>query len=134
MLFTRRQGPGDPRQTNRREDRHILRNTSVQPTASSAAIKAQIAPSLGAPVSSRTIRRHLVEGNLGSRRLLRELPLTPTHRRLRLEWCRSQRNWSALGWNQVFLSDESRFNLISDGNRQLYILINTSEIHNVCHI
>ncbi|GFX15868.1 transposable element Tcb2 transposase [Trichonephila clavipes] len=32
-------------------------------TASSAAIQAQVAPSLGAPVSSRTIRRRLAEGD-----------------------------------------------------------------------
>ncbi|GFV86410.1 transposable element Tcb2 transposase [Trichonephila clavipes] len=76
-----------PRQTNRREDRHIIRNTRVQPTASSAAIQAQVAPSLGVPVSSRTIRRYLAERHLESRRPIRVLPLTSIHRRLRLEWC-----------------------------------------------
>ncbi|GFX02534.1 HTH_Tnp_Tc3_2 domain-containing protein [Trichonephila clavipes] len=66
-----------PSQTNRREDRHIVRNARVQPTAPSATIQAHVAPSLGAPVSSRTIRINLVEGHLGSRRPLRVLPLTP---------------------------------------------------------
>ncbi|GFV46399.1 uncharacterized protein TNCV_3232881 [Trichonephila clavipes] len=37
------------------------------------------------PVSSRIIRRHLVEEHLGSWRPLRVRPLTPTHRRKRLE-------------------------------------------------
>ncbi|GFX37567.1 transposable element Tcb2 transposase [Trichonephila clavipes] len=60
---------------------------------------AQVAPSLGAPVSSRTIRRHLAEGHLGSRRPLRVLLLTPTHRRLRLEWCRARGNWTAVEWD-----------------------------------
>ncbi|GFX96717.1 uncharacterized protein TNCV_245041 [Trichonephila clavipes] len=41
MLFTRRLGSGCPRMTNRRED-----CARVEPTASSAAIQAQIAPSL----------------------------------------------------------------------------------------
>ncbi|GFT76499.1 hypothetical protein TNCV_3022691 [Trichonephila clavipes] len=50
-------------QTSRREDRHIVRNARVQPTASSAAIQAQVAPSLGDPVSSRTVRRRLAEGH-----------------------------------------------------------------------
>ncbi|GFW47772.1 transposable element Tcb2 transposase [Trichonephila clavipes] len=36
------------RQTSHREDRHIIKNARVQPTASSAAIQAQIAPSLRA--------------------------------------------------------------------------------------
>ncbi|GFV25861.1 transposable element Tcb2 transposase [Trichonephila clavipes] len=68
-------------------------------------------------VSSRTIRRHLAERHLGSPRPLRGLPLTPTHRRLRLEWCSARGNWTAAVWNQVVFSDESRFNLSCDDNR-----------------
>ncbi|GFX29055.1 transposable element Tcb2 transposase [Trichonephila clavipes] len=99
MSFTRRPGSGRPRQTSRREDRHIVRNARVQPTASLATIQAQLAPLLGVPVSSRTIRRRLPERHLGSRRPLRVLPLTPTNRRLRLEWCRARGNWTAAEWN-----------------------------------
>ncbi|GFX90344.1 transposable element Tcb2 transposase [Trichonephila clavipes] len=117
MSFTRRPGLGRPRQTSRREDRHIVRNARVQPNASSAAIQAQAASSLGAPVSSRTILRRLAEGHLGSRYPLRVLPLTPTHRCLRLEWCSARGNWTALEWNLIVFSNESRFNLSSDDNR-----------------
>ncbi|GFS81281.1 HTH_Tnp_Tc3_2 domain-containing protein [Trichonephila clavipes] len=74
MLFTPRPDSGRPRQTNRREDRYIERNARVHPTASSAAIQAQEASSLGAPVS---FRKRLAEGHLGSRRPLCVLPLTP---------------------------------------------------------
>ncbi|GFU11980.1 transposable element Tcb2 transposase [Trichonephila clavipes] len=49
----------------------------------------------------------------------RVLPLTPTHQRLRLEWCRARGNWTAAEWNQVVFSDESRFNLSSNDNRVL---------------
>ncbi|GFT70745.1 transposable element Tcb2 transposase [Trichonephila clavipes] len=56
---TRRPFLGCPRQTSHQEDHHIVRNARVQPTASSAAIQAQVAPLLGAPVSSRTIRTRL---------------------------------------------------------------------------
>ncbi|GFW72454.1 HTH_Tnp_Tc3_2 domain-containing protein [Trichonephila clavipes] len=66
-----------PRQTSRREDHHIVRNTPLQPTASSATIQAQETLSLGAPVSFRTIRRCLAEGHLESRHPLRVLPLAP---------------------------------------------------------
>ncbi|GFT39024.1 transposable element Tcb2 transposase [Trichonephila clavipes] len=59
----------------------------------------------------------LAEGHLGSRHPLRVLPLTPTHRRRRLEWCRARANWTAAERNQVVFSDESRFNLSSDDNR-----------------
>ncbi|GFT24283.1 transposable element Tcb2 transposase [Trichonephila clavipes] len=117
MSFTRKPSSGRPRQTSRQEDRHIVRNVRVQPTASSAAIQAQVVPSLGAPVSSRTIRMRLAEGHMRSRFPLKGLSLTPTHRLFRLEWCRARRNWTAAEWNQVVFSDESRFNLSSDNNR-----------------
>ncbi|GFW43170.1 transposable element Tcb2 transposase [Trichonephila clavipes] len=83
-----RSGSGCFRLTSHREDRYMVRNARIQPNASSAAVQAQLAPSLGAPVSSRTIRRCLVEEHLGSECPLRMLPLTPTHRRL-LEWCQA---------------------------------------------
>ncbi|GFW45194.1 transposable element Tcb2 transposase [Trichonephila clavipes] len=63
--------------------------------------------------------RRLAEGHLESRRPLRVLPLTPTHGRLRLEWCHTRGNWTAAEWNQVVFIDESRFNLSSDDNRVL---------------
>ncbi|GFV45851.1 transposable element Tcb1 transposase [Trichonephila clavipes] len=47
----------------------------------------------------------------------RVLPLTPIYRRLRLEWCRARGNWTAVEWNHVTFSDESRFNLSGDDNR-----------------
>ncbi|GFW67586.1 transposable element Tcb2 transposase [Trichonephila clavipes] len=88
MSFTRRPGSKRPQQTSRREDRHIVRNARVQPTASSATIQTKVALSLEAPRSSRTIQKSLADGHLGSRNPLRVLSLTPTYRRLRLEWCR----------------------------------------------
>ncbi|GFW12478.1 transposable element Tcb2 transposase [Trichonephila clavipes] len=117
MSFTRRPGSGRSLQTSRQENHHIVRNERVQPTASSVAIQAQVALSLGAPVSSGTIQRRLAERHLGSRRPLCVVPLTPTHRRLHLEWCRARGNWTAVEWNQVVFSDESSFNLSSDDNR-----------------
>ncbi|GFX24003.1 transposable element Tcb2 transposase [Trichonephila clavipes] len=42
MSFTQRPGSGHPRQTKRPEDRHIVRNACVQPTALSTVIKAQV--------------------------------------------------------------------------------------------
>ncbi|GFY14745.1 transposable element Tcb2 transposase [Trichonephila clavipes] len=117
MSLTQRPGLGHPRQTSRREDRQIVRNARAQPTASSATIQAQVAPSLGAPVSSRTMRRRLAEGHLGSRRSLRVLSLTPAYRHLCLKWCHARGNWNAAEGNQVIFNDESRFNLSSDDNR-----------------
>ncbi|GFU57009.1 HTH_Tnp_Tc3_2 domain-containing protein [Trichonephila clavipes] len=106
MSFTRRPGSGRPRQTSRREDRHIVKNARVQPTASSATIQAQVAPSLGEPVSSRTIRKHLAEGHLALWCPLQVLSLTAIHRRLLLEWRHARGNWTAAELNQVIFSDK----------------------------
>ncbi|GFW74471.1 transposable element Tcb2 transposase [Trichonephila clavipes] len=86
-------GPVDPRDVI--YTKTILRMPStdharVQPTASSATIQAQVAHSVEAPESYRTIQRRLAERHLGSRCPLRVLPMTPTHRRLRLELCRAR--------------------------------------------
>ncbi|GFV44181.1 transposable element Tcb2 transposase [Trichonephila clavipes] len=117
MSFTQRPGSGCPRQTSRREDHHLVRNSRVQPSASSAKIQDQVAPSLGIPVSSRIIRRCQAEGHLETQCLLRVMPLTPIHRLLRLEWCHARGNWTAVERSQIVFSDESRFNLSSDDNR-----------------
>ncbi|GFY10506.1 transposable element Tcb2 transposase [Trichonephila clavipes] len=61
MSFTRRPDSGRPRQNSRREDNNIVRKAHVHPTAPSAAIQAQVAPSLAAPVCSRIIRKCLFE-------------------------------------------------------------------------
>ncbi|GFW38389.1 transposable element Tcb2 transposase [Trichonephila clavipes] len=63
-----------------------------------------IPPSLGSPVSFRTIRKRQAEGHLLSRSPLCVLPLMPTHRRLRLEWCCIRGNWTAVDLNQVILA------------------------------
>ncbi|GFW82537.1 HTH_Tnp_Tc3_2 domain-containing protein [Trichonephila clavipes] len=65
MSFTRRPSSERPRRTSCHKDRYIVRNARVQPTGSSSAYQVQVASSLGAPVSSRTIRRHLAEGHFG---------------------------------------------------------------------
>ncbi|GFV62713.1 transposable element Tcb1 transposase [Trichonephila clavipes] len=52
-------------------------------------------------------------------RSLRVLPLTPTYRRLRLEWCCARGHWRAEEWNQVVFSDASRFNLSSEKHHVL---------------
>ncbi|GFT98410.1 transposable element Tcb2 transposase [Trichonephila clavipes] len=96
MSFTRRPDPGRPRQTSLRKYRHIVRSSHVQLTASSATIQVRVASSLGAPVSSGTMRRLLAEGHLGSRHPLRVLPLKPSHRHI---WSGATQEETGLQWN-----------------------------------
>ncbi|GFT32840.1 HTH_Tnp_Tc3_2 domain-containing protein [Trichonephila clavipes] len=107
MSFTQRPGSESPRQYSRREDRHIVRKACVQPTASSGCLPGIVSTFTRVLVSHRNIRRCLAAGHLGSRCPLRVLPLTPTSRRLRFEWCRTRGNWTIAEWNQVIFSDEN---------------------------
>ncbi|GFV68835.1 transposable element Tcb2 transposase [Trichonephila clavipes] len=104
MPLTRRSGSARSRQISRQKERQLVINTRLQPTASSAAIQAQVSPLLGGPVSSRTIRRRLADGHLGSWHPLRGLPFTPTYPRLRLECCCARGNWTAVEWNRSSLA------------------------------
>ncbi|GFX40578.1 transposable element Tcb2 transposase [Trichonephila clavipes] len=54
-------------------------------------------------------KKGMAEGHLGSWCPLRVLPLTPTHRRLSLECCRTRGNCTAAELNQFVFRDESRF-------------------------
>ncbi|PRD33178.1 UNVERIFIED_CONTAM: hypothetical protein NCL1_18224 [Trichonephila clavipes] len=108
MSFTRRSCSGRPQQTNRRDGHRIIRNAMRRANCFIPPIQAQVVCILWAHVSSRTILRCLVEGHLVSQRLLRVLPLTPTHRRFRLEYSRTRGIWTAAVWNQIVFSDESK--------------------------
>ncbi|GFW73718.1 hypothetical protein TNCV_1541721 [Trichonephila clavipes] len=65
-----------------------------------------------------TISRHFAEANLKSKRPFRALPLTPEHRQLRLQWCQARSMWNVTDWQKVVFSDESRFVLGTDDNRE----------------
>ncbi|GFX77835.1 transposable element Tcb2 transposase [Trichonephila clavipes] len=53
------------------------------------------------------------------RNIVRNALLQPTVSSVAIQaqWCRSRENWTAVEWNQLVFSDESRFNISSDGNR-----------------
>ncbi|GFT85146.1 HTH_Tnp_Tc3_2 domain-containing protein [Trichonephila clavipes] len=85
-----RPGSGRPRQTSRREDRHI-RNARVQPTASSTTIQGQEEPSLGP--------RCLLEPYEGA--WLKDIWDHGAH----YVWCHARGNWTTAKWNRVVFSD-----------------------------
>lgn len=106
-----------PQQTNSTDDSHNIRHARAAPTSSISTIQTEVAPSLQASTSVRTVVRHLSERYLASTFPLRILPMKPAHRRHRLERYGSRRHWTARERNQVVICDESRFNMCSDVNR-----------------
>ncbi|GFT49278.1 transposable element Tcb1 transposase [Trichonephila clavipes] len=79
----------------------------------------QLPSATGTTVSRQTVYRRL--GHIGAyaRRPVRCVPLTATHCRLRLTWCREHALWTPQQWSCVMFSDESRFSLQSDSRRTL---------------
>ncbi|GFX36600.1 transposable element Tcb1 transposase [Trichonephila clavipes] len=73
----------------------------------------------GTTVSRQTVYRRLAHIGLYVRRPVRCVPLTATHCRLRLTWCREHALWTPQQWSCVIFSDESRFSLQSDSRRTL---------------
>ncbi|GBM11593.1 hypothetical protein AVEN_180143-1 [Araneus ventricosus] len=79
--YVQRNGSGATRKSTRREDRRIVWQALVDPTVTHSTTQSDV----GVPVVPQTISRRLAEANLQSKRPFRVLPLTPKHRRLRLQ-------------------------------------------------
>ncbi|GFU56593.1 transposable element Tcb1 transposase [Trichonephila clavipes] len=79
----------------------------------------QISSATGTTVSRQTVYRRLGHIALYARRLVRCVPLTATHSRLRLTWSTEHALWTPQQWSCVMFSDESRFSLQSDTRRTL---------------
>ncbi|GFV06541.1 transposable element Tcb2 transposase [Trichonephila clavipes] len=83
------------RKTTRREDRCIVRQALVDPTLTRSTIRADV----GVAIVPQTHSKHLAEANLKSKRPFRALPLTPEHRKLRLQWCQARSMWNVTDWH-----------------------------------
>ncbi|GFV70973.1 transposable element Tc1 transposase [Trichonephila clavipes] len=110
----RKTGSGATKKTTRREDRRIVRQALVDPTVTRSTIRADVVVA----IVPQTISRHLAEANLKSKRPFRALPLTPKHRQLRLQGCQARSMWNVTDWQKFVFSDESRFVLGTDDNRE----------------
>lgn len=98
---------GRPRKTSARDDNAIIRQIKRNPWATSSEIRSEI----GANVSSRTIRRRLVERGFYSRRPARKPLLKKKQRMARLQFAQDHLTWDVKKWKTVLFSDESKFNI-----------------------
>ena len=105
----RRAGTGPRNVTTARYDRHLVRMTVTDRTASSTVLSRRWSTATGLDLSASTVRRRLLRAGLVSRMPLRRLPLSRDHERLRLQWARERRHWRA-EWRNVVFSGECRFN------------------------
>ena len=88
--------------TTARDDRHLVRMTVTDRTASSTVLSSL-------DLSASTFRHRLLRAGLVARMPLRRLPLSRDHQRFRRQWARERRHWRA-EWRNVVFSDKSPFN------------------------
>ena len=76
----------------------------------------QLRAAIRTRVSTQIIRRHLYRGRLRARRPYIRVPLSPRHRRDRVNWARNHRHWTQRQWNNILFTDESLFTVdFADG-------------------
>lgn len=115
----RRPGQGRPRASTANDDRYLVVSAKRQRTATPTQLSRDLAAATGTSISSKTVSRRLHERGLYARKPAICIPLTPSHKRARAEWCRQHQNWTQLQWANVLFTDESRFSLQPDSGRLL---------------
>ncbi|GFW80045.1 HTH_Tnp_Tc3_2 domain-containing protein [Trichonephila clavipes] len=109
---------GHPPVTTSNEDRYLaVTAKSNKRNTASDLLSRQLSSATGTTVSRQTVYRRLGHISLYARRLVRCVPLTTTHCRLRLAWIREHALWTPQQWSCVMFSDESRISLQSDSRR-----------------
>lgn len=107
---------GRPKKMSKKSVRLLKRISSNNPFMSSNQLKVELETSGMCSVSSRTIRRRLVDEKLFSRRPAKKPLLSKRNRLARLEFARQHIHWTKADWKRVCWSDESKFNIFnSDG-------------------
>ena len=103
---------GRPRSTSHRTDNLMIQQAKKDPFTTSS----KIAASIQVPISTRTIRRRLVEASLRAHRPAKKPLISKRNLKKRLKFAKEHLNWSEKKWRTVLFSDESKFNIIgSDG-------------------
>ena len=116
-----RRRSGRPRETTLRQDRHItlihLRNrfvSAVDTARQTPVIRNNI-------ITDQTVHNRLRQSGLCSHHPLKGMELKRLHLIARLQWARARLRWTRNTWQNILLSDESKFNLkFSDGRVRIH--------------
>lgn len=115
--IVRKEGQGRKRCTKPEDDRYLVLTVKRQREMTANQLSNELFAASGTRVSRRTVRRRLNECGLYARRPMVCVPLTSSHRKARLTWCREHQAWTQDEWAHVLFSDESRFSLSTDSRR-----------------
>lgn len=116
----RRPGSARPRSTSARQDRHLCRMSLRNPTSVSRRLTQEFNQQMQLNISSRTVRRRLVESGLKTKIAKRKPLLTARHKARRLEFAMHHRHWTVDQWRNVVFSDEVPLHVVQ-GRQRRYV-------------
>ncbi|GBN94639.1 hypothetical protein AVEN_222604-1 [Araneus ventricosus] len=108
---------GRPKATTDTEDRYLFIIARRKRGATASQLSRDLYAATGTRVSRVTVSKRLHGTGLFARRPAVCVPLTSTNRRVRLAWCKENRDWSMDQRATVLITDESRFSLNTDSRR-----------------
>ena len=103
---------GRPRKSSGREDRTLVRLSLADRHLTSPPLRREWEESTGVQVSTRTVRRRLVDNGLKGCRARKKPLLTNKQRERRLAWAHAHKNWTRAQWQRVlffFFSSGGKF-------------------------
>lgn len=117
----RRPGQGRPRKTTAAQDRQLTLLAKRGRFDSAKTLNRDFERASGVRISIQTVRNRLHAANLHARRPAVRPPLTPHHRRCRLDFAREHVGITRDRLRSILFTDESKFNLdFHDGRRRVW--------------
>ena len=116
-----RGGRGRPRKTTDSDDRYIVNIAKRRRFESAKALNADFLDASGVRICEQTVRNRLHAANIRARKPAVRPPLTPEHRRLRLDFFPGHRNIPLARLRSLLFTDESKFCVdFNDGRRRVW--------------
>ncbi|KAI6657063.1 Transposase domain containing protein [Oopsacas minuta] len=124
--------PCRPRVTTKRQDNLLVRKCKKDRFKTATQIKAEVLSEYSIKLSTSTVQRRLRGAGLFGRKPRKKPRLTTKHKRDRLSFARSHKNWNTEEWARVVFSDESRFLLYTNDGRAYIRRMKGEEISERC--
>ena len=97
---------GRPKITNARDDRELVSVAKKQPNIVGRQVRQNWIEGGGQSISLATVKRRLLSAGLHGYVAQRKPLLTTKHRQRRLQWALQHRDWTAVEWMKVIISDD----------------------------
>ncbi|KAI3361517.1 hypothetical protein L3Q82_013667 [Scortum barcoo] len=107
-----------PRMTDHNDDQYLRTYALRHRNATATQLQFRLQDVRGTRVSRQTIHNRLHRFGLNARRPLQVTPLTPRHRRERLQWAQDHVTWTMQQWCTVLFTDECQVTLHRNDGRQ----------------